>query len=455
MVESAAFDNKLHRGERVRAHSPQTPRRHNRVPAAKSNFLSVRLSVLTAILLIVFFLESPGAWAAEPVLHEGDFVAVCGDSITEQRLYAMFIEDYLLMCKPAGDLRASQFGWNGDSAEWFSKRMANNVVPFKPSVVTTCFGMNDGVYGPMTDEIAKRSIVQQFKKAGVRVIVVGSPGCLDIDKAFGGDKKRSIMYNGTLAGFRDIDREIAKKEGVLFANVHDAMIDFMTKAKAKYGNEYTFSQDGGHPQRNGHLVMAYAFLKAMGCDGNIGTITIDLRKNKAEAADGHKILSFKDGQAQVESTRYPFCFYGEPYSPDSTRGVLEFIPFNEELNRFMLIVKGLDADKAKVTWGEASKVFSREQLGQGINLAAEFFDNPFSEPFQKIEDKIAAQQLGEVALVKEQMNTIGALREMAANEKEALERLSAILVKRGQAARDVPAKAVSPVKHVIRIEPVK
>ena len=108
-----------------------------------------------------------------------------------------------------------------------------------------------------------------------------------------------------------------------------------------------------------------------------------------------------------------------------------------------------------MAWGAASKVFSRERLEKGINLAAEFFDNPFSEPFQKIEDKIAAQQLGEVALVKKQMNTIGALREMAAQEKETLDRLSAVLVKRGREARDVPAKAVAPVKHVIRIEPVK
>ncbi len=29
-----------------------------------------------------------------------------------------------------------------------------------------------------------------------------------------------------------------------------------------------FGRDGVHPDRNGHLVMAYAFLKALGCDGN-------------------------------------------------------------------------------------------------------------------------------------------------------------------------------------------
>ena len=34
--------------------------------------------------------------------------------------------------------------------------------------------------------------------------------------------------------------------------------------------------DGVHPAANGHLIIAYAFLKALGCDGNIGTIKVDL-----------------------------------------------------------------------------------------------------------------------------------------------------------------------------------
>jgi hypothetical protein len=47
--------------------------------------------------------------AAEAKLQEGDFVAVIGDSITEQRLYSVYIEDYLLMCQPAQKLRAMHF----------------------------------------------------------------------------------------------------------------------------------------------------------------------------------------------------------------------------------------------------------------------------------------------------------------------------------------------------------
>ena len=43
--------------------------------------------------------------------------------------------------------------------------------------------------------------------------------------------------------------------------------------------------------------------------------------------------SFADDSVKIRSTRYPFCFYGEPTDPESTRGILEVLPFNAELNR--------------------------------------------------------------------------------------------------------------------------
>ena len=282
-----------------------------------------RFSAVVAALLLAASLGNGMAAAAGLLLRQGDFVAVAGDSITEQRLYSMFIEDYLLMCQPAARLRVAQFGWNGDSASWFAKRMANDFLPFKPSVATTSFGMNDGMYGPLTPDIARqyrqsqKTIVEQMKKAGVRAIVVGSPGCLEVETAFGGDRARAVMYNHTLAGLRDIARAVAKEEGVAFANVHDPMIEVMAKAKARYGKEFRFTLDGGHPEPNGHLVMAYAFLRALGCDGNIGTITVNMATGDAAATEGHKILSAAAGRIEVESSRYPFCFCCDPAKMDA------------------------------------------------------------------------------------------------------------------------------------------
>mgnify|MGYP000909109713 CR=1 FL=1 len=42
-------------------------------------------------------------------------------------------------------------------------------------------------------------------------------------------------------------------------------------------------------------------------------------------AAGHKVLNASGSTIELESTRYPFCFYGDPSKPSSTRGVVEFV----------------------------------------------------------------------------------------------------------------------------------
>ena len=74
----------------------------------------------------------------------------------------------------------------------------------------------------------------------------------------------------------EIDRKLAADAGMPFADVHDPIIEVMKKAKAANGETYhVCGGDGVHPDNNGQLVMAYAFLKGLGLDGQIGTITVD------------------------------------------------------------------------------------------------------------------------------------------------------------------------------------
>ena len=419
--------------------------------------------IISALFLLLALIQPAAAQ-----LKDGDYVAIVGDSITEQRLYSLYMECYLVMCQPAGKLEATQFGWGGETAPGFANRMANDMLRFNATVATTCFGMNDGGYSPLDEGKAKRyrdgqrSVVQQMKKAGVRFIVVGSPGAVDFD-AFRRNpqdpqaaRKASEMYNKTLTGLRDIAREVAKEEGVAFASVIDPMLDAMTKAKAKYGPAYhVCGGDGFHPDQNGHLVMAYAFLKGLGCDGNLGSITVDLGADKAEAAGGHKVLSAKAGEVEIESTRYPFCFTGDPKSPSATRGIIEFFPFNEDLNRLTLVVKNAGADKVKVTWGAASKEFAAADLAKGVNLAAEFLDNPFSAPFAKVQGVIAQKQGMEVGLIKQQLHNLPSYLNVVPQEKDSLERIATALVAKDKASRADVSAAVTPVKHVIKVEAVK
>jgi lysophospholipase L1-like esterase len=421
--------------------------------------LNVRRWAATVI-LIAF---ASGA-TAQNALQKGDFVAIAGDSITEQKMYSVYIENYLLMCKPQEDLRAMQFGWGGETSWGFLAKMPTQALRFDMTVATTCYGMNDGGYSPMTPQKAEKyrtamqGIIDQFKKKGVRFIVVGSPGAVDTfyfrrDKANPEKAKElSAMYNKTLSELRDIAKEVAAKNGCAFANVHDAMIDAMVKAKAKYGAEYNVpGGDGFHPGPNGQLCMAYAFLKALGVNGNIGTITVDLAANKADATDGHKVLGVKDGSVEVESTKYPFCFFGDPTKPNATSGIIEFLPFNQDLNRYTLVVKGVTG-KAKVTWGKNSKEFAAADLEKGINLAAEFvLDNPFSEPFKAVEGLVKKQQNAETPLVKKTLNDLPKAKDKDAAEAAAKEEMA-----KAKALFDEAATAAKvPVKHTIQIEVVK
>jgi lysophospholipase L1-like esterase len=399
---------------------------------------------------------------AESGLRNGDHVAVIGDSITEQRKYSVFMEDYMLMCMPKVGLSETQFGWGGEVAAGCAKKMAQDCVPFKPTVATTMFGHNDGGSSPMDPSKAKwyhdgeQSIVKQLKEAGTRFIVIGSPIPVDSYVWHKDKPEMPVMFNGTLSAMRDIDRKLAAEEGVAFADLFTPMMDVMVKAKAKYGKEYSLAGgDGVHPDNNGHLVMAYAFLKALGCDGNIGTITVNLGANTAIATEGHHIQSVKNGVVEVVSRRYPFCFYGDPASTNSTRGMLEFIPFNQDLNRFLLVVKNAKAQKMKVTWGKESREYSATELAKGINLAAEFLDNPFSEPFSQVEKAIYEKQTMEVDLVKSGMYNLPTYRELLPEDKTMFDKVQEALMKKDAAARATCAAAVKPVTHTIIIEPVR
>ena len=115
-----------------------------RVTTMKTNWLVVLSVALTC----------HAAATAKELVESGDMVAVIGDSITEQKQYSVFIEDYLLMCQPAEKLQVAQFGWGGETATGFEKRMKNDMLRFKPMLITTCFGMNDGGYGPLTKDRA-------------------------------------------------------------------------------------------------------------------------------------------------------------------------------------------------------------------------------------------------------------------------------------------------------------
>jgi len=399
----------------------------------------------------------------ETLLIENARVAVIGDSITEQKLYSKYIECYLLACTGRKDIAVFQFGWSGERADGFAARLANDLAVFNPNVATTCYGMNDGSYQPYNDNIGNayeknmRNVIAGLKAAGVTKIAVGSPGGVDPD-FFTRPTLKGEVYNETLARLRDIAKKLAAENGLAFANVHDTMMQALPGAKTALGAKYSpFGGDGFHPSPSGQLLMAMAFLKSLGVDGNIGQITVDLASGQATASPGHTVANAAVGKVELESTRWPFCFDANPTDANSTRSILPFTTFNQDLNRLTLTVKGLSSARAKVTWGDVSKEFTKEQLAGGVNLAAEFEKTPFDGAFAALVAAVGQKQEFETRAIKNLVTHFRQFAKDAAADEEFAVALDVIKkkVSEKQASLDGAAREkLQPVKHTILVEAV-
>jgi lysophospholipase L1-like esterase len=385
------------------------------------------------------------------LLHAGDRLAIIGDSITEQKMYSRIIETYLTVCVPELKITARQFGWSGETAEGFVRRMTNDCLRFHPTVATTCYGMNDHRYRAYDEATAQwyrdnySAIARALKATGARV-VLGSPGCVGRTPRWASDTNAPVEdLNMNLCRLRNIDIEIAEQEQVRFADVFWPMFLGRFTAREKYGSDYAVpGKDGVHPDWAGHVVMAYAFLKAMGLDGDLGTLTVDLSSGKAQGGGGHKVDSFKDGVLTVTSSRYPFCATGDLQKDNSIRSGMTLVPFNAQLNRFMLIAKSGSASSYAVTWGDETRVYSAAQLASGVNLADDFAVNPFSSAFEKVDAAVAEKQKYETRQIKELFH--------GAEGKADADMTAAVTEKARQPLADAIARAFVPVTHSIRIE---
>ena len=397
------------------------------------------------------------------MIKQGDRLAICGDSITEQKMYSRLIEDYLTVCVPQLDVTVRQYGWSGERAGGFLGRMTNDCLRFQPTIATTCYGMNDHEYRPYEPRIGdayrqnSAAIVRAFKANQVRV-VMGSPGPVGKMPSWVKTASGTVHdLNMNLCRLRNIGIELAREEKVGFADLFWPMFTTGIKAQTLYGPDYAIAgKDGVHPGWAGQAMMAYAFLKAMGLNGEVARLEVDLKRSRITTSEGHYATSSGAGEFTIESSRYPFCAClpqtkGYPTCgandagrDDTIRSVLQLVPFDQDLNRFMLVVKGAKKKNYRVTWGTESLSIPGSDLKHGVNLASLFPSNPFSAAFARVDEAVAAKQAYETAQVKQSFHSAEARANMDAT------------VLRTESERAPLASAIKsafvPVRHTLKIE---
>src|SRR5580692_6100927 len=106
--------------------------------------LSPRWIAMAALLSSI----APAGASPEFHVHDGDTVVFYGDSITNQRLYTVFTETYVLTRFPQLHVNFVHSGWSGDRVSGggngpIDLRLDRDVFAYGATVITIMLGMND------------------------------------------------------------------------------------------------------------------------------------------------------------------------------------------------------------------------------------------------------------------------------------------------------------------------
>lgn len=113
--------------------------------------------------------------------------------------------------------------------------------------------------------------------------------------------------------------------------------------------------------------------------------------------------------------------------------------------------------KTGVPWGEARKESTREQLEQGINLAAEFPQGPFNAPFEAVRNAVDQKQQFETPMIDDQIAKDRILTEMFPGDPEvaqATQTLKRRLQEKDDELYRAAKATVTPVRHTVPVRPL-
>jgi lysophospholipase L1-like esterase len=312
--------------------------------------------------------------ADEFSIKDQDTVAFLGDSITAARTYSKIIENYVLLRFPERNVRFINAGIGGDTAVGGLKRLERDIFAHKATILIVAFGINDIGWGTKADEAHKkayleaiRGIVKACLERKVRVYICSAAATAE-------DPSRS--EEGFLQKMCDEGMAISRSLGAQSIDVQRTMRGIQKRIWAankqvadKSKQDTLHTSDGVHLNDLGQLAMAYAMLKELGAPSEVSSCILDAQDTETVKSTSCAIsdVSMKDGQ--LKFTRHdqglPFN-YGIFYTLN-----YRFIPFPDELNRYMLKILNLPKGRYEVVVeGRSAGNFFETELAAGVNIAS-------------------------------------------------------------------------------------
>lgn len=324
---------------------------------------------------------------------EGERAVFLGNSITDGGHYHSYIWLYYMTRFPDMPIRVFNGGIGGDTAYDMNKRLDGDIFAMKPSVLMVTFGMNDSGYFEYNGDNPKEFGEQKYQESiknyqqmekrfkdlpDTRIVMVGTS---PYDETV--QLKENVPFktkNETIKRIVEYQKESAAKNNWEFTDLNAPMVALNQQNQQKDPAFTLCGSDRIHPDNDGHMVMAYLFLKAQGFVGKeVADMEINASKKQAVKAENCTISNIKKNGKDLS---FDYLAEALPYPLDTiARGwgqrkgqaeALKVIPFMDEMNREVLKVTGLKGDYKLLIDEEEIGTWSGDDLAKGINLAAEF-----------------------------------------------------------------------------------
>jgi lysophospholipase L1-like esterase len=326
-------------------------------------------------------------------LHNGDRVVFYGDSITAQRRYTRFVEDFIVSRYPHMRIEFYNAGVSGDTAEGghagdMETRVRRDVLPLHPTVVTIMLGMNDGRYTtefPENFEDYKtgyRKLVDTLRSdlPGVRLLLIRPSPYDEIahPPAIAG-------YNSVMVRYGDFVAKLGQEMNLPVVDF-TAAVDDALRAGMRIDPRMAGSllPDRIHPSETGHWIMAAALARGWNASPDVSSVAIDAATINVTRQENATVSDLKESGADLSWTQLDQALPLPLELNDAMTQFLLEISDIPLLDRQMMEAKNLSAASYNLSIdGKEMGTFSREQLAAGINLA--LYSTPMEQQAKSID----------------------------------------------------------------------
>lgn len=320
------------------------------------------------------------AFAAEPAdfaLKDGERVVFLGDSITYAGMYVQAVEGYLFTRFPGRRIELINLGLPSETCSGLSEplhpyprptvheRLARVLERTKPHVVVACYGMNDGIYHPFSEErfAAYREGIDRLRReveaSGARLVLMTPPPFdpRPIRETLAPADAESFGYTAPFADYDSVLERYSRwllslrDQGASVVDARGAVIALLEKLRAE-DPSISLSGDGVHMNATGHWPIAQALLEFWKAPADVGL------------TGPTELVSEGSGVRFRCTAGIPM-----PHDPRWDGRLAKAAGIGERFNRQALVMKEFAGQTVLLSEGRNPIVRVRgDKLAEGINL---------------------------------------------------------------------------------------